>query len=159
MTEMDLQDQVLILLRRIIRATYLHSRKLEKKTGLTTPQLMALRTIDDLKEPTVSDIAKSVSLSLATVTTLLNRLEKQGMVHRERSTIDRRRVIVTLTEVGQKKLDAAPKPLQDSFNDRFSDIEAWEQHLIMAALERIATMMDAEDLDASPLLTEGDEVL
>ena len=35
----DLHDHVLMALRRIIRATDLHSRKLGKKTGLTTPQL------------------------------------------------------------------------------------------------------------------------
>jgi len=87
----DLQDQVLVSLRRIIRATDLHSRKLGKKTGLTTPQLVIIRTIGELRDPTVSDIAKAVSLSLATVTTILNRLETQQLVHRERSKVDRRR--------------------------------------------------------------------
>ena len=37
----DLPDHVLVALRRIIRATDLHSRKLGKKTGLTTPQLVS----------------------------------------------------------------------------------------------------------------------
>jgi DNA-binding MarR family transcriptional regulator len=159
MSDMDLQDQVLVSLRRIIRATDLHSRKLGKQTGLTTPQLVILSATGNLQEPTVSDVAKAVSLSLATVTTILNRLQSNGLVNRERSQIDRRRVIVTLTDAGRERLSQAPKPLQDSFVDRFSRLDNWEQHQIVAALERVATMMDAEQLDAAPLLATGEAVI
>ena len=145
--------------RRIIRATDLHSRKLGKKTGLTTPQLVIIKAVGDLKDPTVSDIAKAVSLSLATVTTILNRLERNGLVNRVRSSVDRRRVIVTLTEAGQTLKSSAPKPLQDSFVDRFSRLASWEQHSIVASLERVAAMMDADDLDAAPLLASGEDVV
>ncbi len=156
---LDLSDQVLVSLRRIIRATDLHSRKLGKKTGLTTPQLVVIGAIGRRKEPTVSDIAKAVSLSLATVTTILNRLESNGYVNRARSAVDRRRVIVSLTDLGEEMLAQAPKPLQDSFMDRFSRLETWEQFQIVAALERVATMMDAEELDAAPLLASGESVV
>jgi len=155
----DLQDQVLVSLRRIIRATDLHSRKLGKRTGLTTPQLVIIQAIGELRDPTVSDIAKAVSLSLATVTTILNRLEANGLVHRERSSLDRRRVIVTLTDQGEAMRASAPRPLQDSFVERFTRLEPWEQHQIVAALERVATMMDAEELDAAPLLLSGESVI
>ena len=154
----DLQDEVLVSLRRIIRATDLYSRKLGKRTGLTTPQLGVIQAIGALRDPTVSDVAKAVSLSLATVTTILNRLEANGLVHRERSAVDRRRVIVTLTEKGEELGASAPKPLQDSFVDRFVRLESWEQHQIVAALERVATMMDAEELDAAPILLSGENV-
>ena len=133
--------------------------KARQKTGLTTPQLVIIQAVGDLKDPTVSDIAKAVSLSLATVTTILNRLERNGIVNRARSSVDRRRVIVTLTEEGQSHKSSAPKPLQDSFVDRFMRLESWEQHLIVASLERVAAMMDAEDLDAAPLLASGDSVV
>ena len=154
----DLQDEVLVSLRRIIRATDLYSRKLGKRTGLTTPQLVVIQAIGTLRDPTVSDVAKAVSLSLATVTTILTRLEANGLVHRERSAVDRRRVIVTLTEKGEELGASAPKPLQDSFVDRFVRLESWEQHQIVAALERVATMMDAEELDAAPILLSGENV-
>jgi DNA-binding MarR family transcriptional regulator len=156
MSTAELPDHVLVALRRIIRATDLHSRKLGKKTGLTTPQLVIIQAVGRLKDPTVSDIAKAVSLSLATVTTILNRLERNGVVNRARSAVDRRRVIVTLTEEGQTLRGSA---LQDSFVAKFSRLETWEQHSIVAALERVATMMDADELDAAPLLASGDEVL
>ena len=155
----DLQDEVLVSLRRIIRATDLHSRKLGKETGLTAPQLVIIKAVGSLTEPTVSDVAKAVSLSLATVTTILNRLETNQLVQRTRSKVDRRRVIVTLTPSGEALRLQAPKPLQDRFVDRFTKLESWEQHHIVAALERVATMMDAEDLDAAPLLLSGESVV
>ena len=154
----NLEEQVLVALRRIIRATDIHSRRLGKETGLTTPQLVILRAISQGDGPTVSEIARSVSLSQATVTTLLNKLEARGTVIRQRSEQDRRRVNVYPTAQGKTLLETAPEPLQEQFSARFSNLETWEQHLLVASLERIANMMDAESLDAAPLLATGEEV-
>jgi len=154
----NLEEQVLVSLRRIIRATDIHSRKLAKDTGLTTPQLVIVRAVAQSDGPTVSDIARSVSLSQATVTTLLNKLETKGLVSRKRSEEDRRRVNVFLTPDGRALLETAPEPLQEQFSGRFRKLETWEQHQLVASLERIANMMDAEELDAAPLLATGEDV-
>lgn len=153
-----LEDQVLASLRRIIRATDIHSRRLNKDTGLTTPQLVVVRAIAAGDSLTASEIARAVSLSQATVTTLLNRLEDRGLITRQRSEEDRRRVNVQLTEAGRALVATAPEPLQEQFAARFAQLEAWEQHQLVASLERIANMMDAEDLDAAPLLAPGEDV-
>ena len=154
----NLEEQVLVALRRIIRATDIHSRRLGKETGLTTPQLVILRAVAVGDAPTVSEIARSVSLSQATVTTLLNKLEARGMVIRQRSEQDRRRVNVYPTDRGKVLLETAPEPLQDQFSARFRELDTWEQHQLVASIERIANMMDAETLDAAPLLATGEEV-
>lgn len=154
----ELHDQVLVSLRRIIRATDLHSRKLGKETGLTTPQLVVMRAIRQRDTPVASEIARAVSLSQATVTNILNRLESHGLISRTRSEEDKRRVNVSLTSQGKDLLATAPQPLQESFIERFGALEIWEQHLLVASLERLATMMDAEHLDAAPLLTASEEV-
>lgn len=155
----QLEEQVLVALRRIIRANDLHSRALGKETGLTTPQLVVIRAIKEMKTPTVSDIARAVSLSQATVTTILNRLDKRGLLHRQRSREDRRAVIVQLTPAGRTLWKNAPEPLQYSFTDRFKKLPSWEQHSIVAVLERVAVMMDAEELDAAPMLALGEDEL
>lgn len=154
----ELHDQVLVSVRRIIRATDLHSRKLGKETGLTTPQLVVMRAIRQRDTPVASEIARAVSLSQATVTNILNRLESHGLINRTRSQEDKRRVNVSLTSQGKDLLETAPQPLQESFIERFGALEIWEQHLLVASLERLATMMDAEHLDAAPLLTPSEEV-
>jgi DNA-binding MarR family transcriptional regulator len=154
----DLTDEVLVSLRRIIRANDLHSRKLGRETGLTTPQLVVMRAILETEDPTVSRISGVVSLSQATVTNILNRLETNALIRRKRSDQDKRRVNLELTPTGKKLLKSAPKPLQEGFVARFNQLEGWEQHLLVSSLARVAAMMDAQDLDAAPLLAPGEEV-
>lgn len=155
MTESNTLDQVLISLRRIIRAVDLHSRSLIQRYGLTGPQLVILRELSRLGEVSGSELAKAVSLSLPTVTGILTRLEKRHLVTRRRSQSDKRRVMVRTTPETQQLLAAAPPPLQESFADQFEKLEDWEKSLILASLQRVVAMMEARGLDASPMLTTG----
>jgi DNA-binding MarR family transcriptional regulator len=152
---LDSLHQVLISLRRVIRATDLHSKQLVKTTGLTAPQLLLLQAIRDNSDVTIGEVAKKISLSQATVTTILDRLEKRELVKRVRSTTDKRRVHVYLTDTADEILQDAPAPLQEQFSAQFNDLELWEQTMIISSLQRIAQMMDAEDIDASPVLDVG----
>lgn len=153
---MDRIEEVLIALRRVIRATDLHSKHLAKTTGLTAPQILLLQAIRNGEGgTTIGDLAGEVSLSQATVTNILDRLERRGYVYRERSQSDRRKVHACLTEQGERVLQDAPIPLQDQFARQFSDLHEWEQTMIIAALQRVAHMMDAQHIDASPVLDVG----
>jgi DNA-binding MarR family transcriptional regulator len=152
---LDSLHQVLISLRRVIRATDLHSKQLVKTTGLTAPQLLLLQAIRDNSDVTIGEVAKKISLSQATVTTILDRLEKRELVKRVRSTTDKRRVHVYLTDKADEILKDAPAPLQEQFSEQFNNLELWEQTMIISSLQRIAQMMDAEHIDASPVLDVG----
>ena len=155
-TELSSKQDVLIALRKIIRATDIHSRRLTKTVGLTAPQLLVLQAIRGLGAVAISRLSTEVSLSQATVTTILDRLEKRGYVERRRSDKDKRVVHALLTDAGREMLEKAPTPLQEAFSLRFEALEPWEKSLILAALQRVASMMDAEELDASPFLEVGD---
>lgn len=146
---------VLVALRRIMRATDLYSKQLSKTAGLTSPQLLILQAIHESGDVTIGTIARQVSLSQATVTTILDRLEKRGLAYRVRSTVDKRKVHAQLTEDGLSVLEGAPTPLQESFVDRFQDLDEWEQSMITSSLQRVADMMDAGEIDASPVLHVG----
>jgi DNA-binding MarR family transcriptional regulator len=146
---------VLVALRRIMRATDLYSKQLSKTAGLTSPQLLILQAIHESGDVTIGTIARQVSLSQATVTTILDRLEKRGLAYRVRSTVDKRKVHAHLTEDGLAVLEGAPEPLQESFVERFRGLEEWEQSMITSALQRVADMMDAGQIDASPVLHVG----
>jgi|TARA_B110000503_G_scaffold13662_1_gene18563 DNA-binding MarR family transcriptional regulator len=148
-------DQVLMSLRQLIRATELHSKKLLKTTGLTTPQLLILRAIHDQAEITTGELASAVSLSQATITNIVDRMEKHGLVSRQRSVIDRRRVYVHLTDHAKTVLTNSPMPLQEHFTERFNQLKDWEQNQVIASLQRVVQMMDASDIVAAPLLTPG----
>ena len=68
---------------------------------------------------------------------------------------DKRRVSLYLTEQGKELLEKAPQPLQEHFIEKFSALAEWEQSLLLSSMQRIAAMMDADKLDASPLLEVG----
>ena len=148
-------EEVLVALRRVIRATDLHSKHLAKTTGLTTPQILLLQTIRDKGEITIGEIANEMSLSQATVTSILDRLEKRDLVYRERSKEDKRKVHAYLTDQATEILKEAPIPLQDHFTRQFVDLQEWEQTMIISSLQRVAQMMDAQHIDASPVLDVG----
>lgn len=153
---MDKIEEVLITLRRLIRATDLHSKQLVKTAGLTAPQLLLLQAIREKGQVTIGALAKEISLSQATVTTILDRLEKRGLVYRERSSEDKRKVHAYLTDKGMDFIRDAPTPLQEHFVRQFRDLRDWEQSMIISSLQRVALMMDAEHIDASPVLDIGD---
>jgi DNA-binding MarR family transcriptional regulator len=153
--EMNRIDEVLISLRRVTRAIDLHSKHLMKTAGLTAPQMLILQTLRDQGDAIISDVANQISLSQATVTSILDRLEKRGLVMRERSQQDKRKVFACLTDAGNELIRNAPMPLQDYFIRQFSDLQDWEQTQIISALQRVAHMMDAQHIDAAPLLDVG----
>jgi DNA-binding MarR family transcriptional regulator len=147
--------QVMAALRRIIRAIDLHSRSLVHSYGLTGPQLVVLKELIDSAPKTVSELAASVSLSQATVTGILDRLERKSMVSRARDTADKRRVLVTPTGAAEEVLAGAPPLLQEHFTEAFAGLPDWEQSQILSSLQRIVALMEAGDVEAGPILTTG----
>lgn len=123
---------------------------------MTGPQLLVLHCIQRAGTTKPSVIAKEIRLSQATVTTILDRLERSGFVRRDRSTVDRRVVRLELTAIGVEKLQTAPELLQAGFFEKFSQLKDWEQALLISALQRIAYLMDADDIDAAAILELGD---
>jgi DNA-binding MarR family transcriptional regulator len=133
--------EVLTALRQIIQAMDLHSRYLLRRHGITGPQLVLLREVQNAGSVTVSDLARATSLSQGTVTNILRRLERGGLVYRQRSESDRRRVYVDPTPECQTLLATAPSPFQEDFLRRFSDLPQWERSMIVSALQRLADIM------------------
>jgi DNA-binding MarR family transcriptional regulator len=148
-------EELLVALRKIIRAIGMRSRQLSKEVGLTGPQLMILQKVGKQTGVMVREIAEDINLSSATVTNILDRMEARNLVERIRSTTDKRKVGVFLTHEGEKALSTAPLPLQEHFTNRFKAMEEWEQSQMVATLQRIALMMDAQHVDASPILEVG----
>ncbi|MFN3234176.1 MAG: MarR family winged helix-turn-helix transcriptional regulator [Gammaproteobacteria bacterium] len=149
-------DELLISLRRIIRAISLHSKKLEQKYGLTGPQVLLLKEINLHANIPVSVLAKNVNLSKPTVTSILDRLEKKGYITRTKDLQDRRKVLVQAKANANKIFSKAPSLLQESFIENFNQLEEWEQSLMVSTLQRISSMMNAETIDAAPVLTAGE---
>lgn len=153
MSDAPISTMVLSTLRRIIRAMHLRSRQLERSVGLTVPQLVVLKEVAESDGLPVGLLAKRASLSQATITTIVDRLEQRQTVERKRDAVDRRKVLIHITDTGRAILEKSPTILQEEFLDAFETIEPWEQTLMLSTLQRVAAMMGATEIPAVPLLT------
>ncbi|WP_028467004.1 MarR family winged helix-turn-helix transcriptional regulator [Nisaea denitrificans] len=153
---MDHQSQhALVVLRRILRATENRARALSRESGLTASQLLLLQTLADEVECTAGTIASRLGITQATTTSLVHKLETKGLVVKKRGHTDRRQVWLSLSDNGRTVLEEAPDDLQELFRSRFDKLENWEQMMLVASLERVAAMLDAEEIDAAPVLDIG----
>jgi len=154
-TLLSTEDQIVAAIRRIIRAVDLHSRHLVDEYGLTGPQLATLREVARLGKASIGAVARAAHVSQPTVTGILDRLERRGLVERSRDGADRRTVNVTATAAGDEILARAPSLLQDRFHRELGRLQEWERTMTLATLQRIAEMMEVQSLEASPVLAPG----
>tara|TARA_R110000824_G_scaffold118960_14_gene272200 strand:- start:338490 stop:338993 length:504 start_codon:yes stop_codon:yes gene_type:complete len=152
----QITDHTLRALRRILRATDQGGRQLASATGLTPSQLMVLQQIDRRGPITPSAVATSLKFGQATVTNIVDRLEKAGFASRQRNERDKRQIDLRVTDEGRAVLEQAPDLLQQRFSDRFIKLPNWEQAMILSALERLGDLLDATDIDAAPLIDAGE---
>ncbi|MCW1431676.1 MarR family transcriptional regulator [Novosphingobium sp. JCM 18896] len=142
-------------IRRLLRSADLSERRLAAATGLTPSQLVVLQEVAREGETTAGGIATAVQFSQATVTSIVDRLVERSFVVRSRREKDRRKVWVTITAEGQEILSSAPDVMQDRFQQRFSQLADWEQAMIVAMLERLSAVLDADGLEAAPVIDAG----
>jgi DNA-binding MarR family transcriptional regulator len=151
----DISEQILVALRRVSRAVDQYSRQLAQNYGLTGPQAMLMKAVARDDGLSMGELARRVSLSQATVTDVAKRLEARGLLERRRDRDDRRRVGIRLTPAGQT-LMAGPLPLlQEHFVAQLHQLHDWEQTQLLSSLQRIGEMMNAQHIDAAPVLASG----
>lgn len=85
---------------------YTESRRLTKDRarsyGLTGPQLTVIKILAQLGDLSLSSLSERIKAQNSTVTGIIDRMEREELVRRERSLEDRRIVLIRLTEKGQR---------------------------------------------------------
>ena len=149
---LSIEDKIVIALRRISQAIDVWSRQLWQDYGLTSPQLGVLREILAGQNVSPGALASALHLSQPTVTGILGRLEQRGLVRRERSTTDRRSILVVASDEGRQLAERAPALLRDRFRQELALLEGSQQRDILATLERVAAMLQAPEMSEAPFL-------
>lgn len=98
--------------RLIFRAVQQHSQWVESCCGVSYAQLWAMSELSNNAGMKVSELARAMSLHQSTASNLLVKLEKKGLIRRERTHADQRVVRLYLTDAGQALVDQAPEPRQ-----------------------------------------------
>lgn len=140
-------------LRRVFQVVNEQSKKAEHATGLTGPQLWAIKTIAQEAPIMVSEIALRMYLHPATVVGILDRLEKQGLVVRIRSTEDRRVVRVELTAQGRALVKKAPEVAQGLLVAGLEKLNGKKLTNIAQGLDQMAVILGAQNIPAQLILS------
>jgi len=141
-------------LRQILRKTADSSRSLSRDVGLTLPQLLTIRAIHSLgaERATVAAVATELRLTPGTTSRIIERLVRADIVRRERSTIDRRRVVLTLTPEGERRHASVPIPLQELLARNLGDLPPERGVELRNAMRTLVTLLGADSLDVAPIL-------
>jgi len=143
--------RVLNALRRLSRAVDVYSRRLIAQHQVTGPQLVCVGVLAEQGPVTATGLARAVHLSPSTVVRILDRLEAKGLVTRQRSTADRRRVQITLTDRGREVSQVTPYSDQHPLRRALESLPPGQQARIAEDLERLVALLDAEAPAPTPL--------
>jgi DNA-binding MarR family transcriptional regulator len=138
--------RIVLALRRITHAMDSHSRALVNQYNITGPQLLCLYFISRNTPANLSQISKQLSLSGSTVNGIIDRLEAKSLIERQRTSSDRRKVLLQTTPKGQEIVANAHKLLHQAFADRLSMLSESEQAAIAQSLDKVVELMALDTL-------------
>jgi DNA-binding MarR family transcriptional regulator len=144
----DAALQIVNGLRRIVRAIELYSQEVYKKFGLTGPQLWAVKTLSRRGPLATTELAEALAVQPSTLSVLVDRLERRGLVRRLRPRADRRFVEIGLTSKGAQLASRAPEPAQGRLLHGLQSVSARELRAIQLSVDRLVQMMEATDVEA-----------
>ncbi len=140
-------------LRRVYQVINEQSKKAKKQTGITGPQLWAIKMIAESSPVQVSELAHKMYLHPATVVGILNRLEEKGLVLRVRTREDRRIVDVNLTPEGKALVARAPEVAQGLLAAGLEVLPAHRLMDIASALDELVQILGAQEVPPHLILS------
>ncbi|MBR6170200.1 MAG: MarR family transcriptional regulator [Bacteroidaceae bacterium] len=119
-TELLLDNQICFRLYTATRLVTQAYTPMLTELGITYPQYLVLMVLWEHDNQPVNDIAHRLVLETNTVTPLLQRMEKLGLVTRKKGEKDKRMQIVSLTKEGKKLEERAYKLIPAGMGERLS---------------------------------------
>jgi DNA-binding MarR family transcriptional regulator len=128
----------------ILSRLFVTAFKIEEKViaeqsnrALSISELHVLREIGEHVEPTMSEAARGLKISVGALTTAVNKLESKGFVQRERKDKDRRIVRMSLTDAGQVEFHLHEEFHRNMVNAAVGTLTPQEQKVLLASLKKL----------------------
>ncbi len=150
--------EILIHIRKIVRALNLESKRIQKEFGVSIPQLLCLGFLAESNDykATHKQVATFLNLNSSTVTGIISRLERKGLVARLPKMGDRRVTYITLTSAGFKMLDNSPKLMHERLATTLPQLPEKQLDQIDNSLRTLIDCLGIGHTEASPLFTIDD---
>lgn len=152
--------EILIKIRRIVRSMNLESKKIQKEHGVSIPQVLCLNYLNtcDNYQATHKDIRNYLTLNSSTVSGIIDRLEKKGLVARLPKKDDKRTTHISLTSLGAKLLEKIPALLHERLSVKLEKLPKEKINELDTALNVLIHYLNISDVEASPLITIEDNL-
>lgn len=142
---------VLLKLRNLIRSINLQSKQIEKQLGISIPQLLCLHFLST--QPAYQSSAKQLKeflhLNASTVTGLVKRMERKGLVARLPNQEDRRGTMIALTTTGLEQLKHTSTIFPGTFNQQLTQLPAPELDQLKSSIDLLLKVIGPGKLPPS----------
>jgi DNA-binding MarR family transcriptional regulator len=140
--------QIVQTLRRLFRAIHEYSKAIQKKSGLSGPQVWALTLLEAHPGLSARELAARMFVHPSTVTGIVSRLAHKGAITRAVDSRDRRGVRLTVTRLGRRILKTTPPPVQVGLTRALAALAPRRLRALRSSLERIARHTEANRVKA-----------
>ncbi|MEE4240816.1 MAG: MarR family transcriptional regulator [Desulfopila sp.] len=143
-------------LRILFKVVQAHSKFVEKECGLSSAKLWMLSELYANPGIKVSQLANSLSIHPSTCSNMLDKLEEDGFVSRERSKKDQRAVHLSMTDKGTELLRRAPQPTQGKLSGALENLSDENLVLLEKGLDQLVQALQENGDDAALLPIAGE---
>lgn len=143
---------------------YTESRRVTKQVarslGLTGPQVSALKILEAVGDLSLSELSGRMSAKNSTITGIVDRMERDGLVVRERSQTDRRVVLIRATPRGLEIAQSVPVTAMEVFTRALRslprDDRAQLNRILAVLADQVRTeVSEIEDSEAVEAASDG----
>ena len=131
------EESIGYLIRQALSALTRAAEAQMRLCGLTAVQWAPLMVIARGGAPTAATLARELNTDTGAMTRMLDRLEAQGLLTRQRSDLDRRVVQLSLTDLGKATAARIPQALALAYNAHLQGFTPAEFEQLKTALRRL----------------------
>lgn len=141
--------EVLRKFRIVFGAVRQHYQAVERACGISGAQVWVLASIAEAPGMRVKELAETLAIHQSTVSNLIEKMERNGLLRRERSTTDLRVVHLYLTPLGEEVLARAPKPFSGVLSHALAQMQAEQLNRLDEDLGQLIASMEKIDRKAA----------
>jgi DNA-binding MarR family transcriptional regulator len=131
-------DQVLEAIIYLYTESRRITKELARRADLTGPQLTVVKMLEQIGDLSLSELSERIRAQNSTVTGIIDRMEREGLVVRERSKEDRRVVYIRLTPKGRRLAEAIPVEPMEIFRSALEALTPGETKELVKILGKVA---------------------
>jgi DNA-binding MarR family transcriptional regulator len=150
-------DQVLEAIIYLYTESRRITKELARRAELTGPQLTVVKMLEQIGDLSLSELSERIRAQNSTVTGIIDRMEREGLVVRERSKEDRRVVYIRLTTKGKRLAEDIPVEPMEIFRGALESLTASEVRDLVRILGKVARRVRQTVREHAPAAEERGE--